>query len=93
MLGFAAGAGGITLFGVILTQMDKVVLSKVLPLDAFGYYVLAATVAGGLQLFIRPVYTAVFPRLSALVASEGEVAIAHAYHWGSQLMATLVAPG
>ena len=44
---FAAGMTGISLLATILTQLDKVLLSKMLSLSDFGYYVFASTVAGG----------------------------------------------
>ncbi len=68
-LDFARGMTGIAFFGAILTQMDRLVISKQLPLEKLGYYTLAATMASGLMLFITPLFTAIFPRLSALVAS------------------------
>lgn len=89
---FATGMTGIAFFGMILVQMDKVVLSKLLPLEAFGYYVLAGTMANGLQLFIMPIFTAVFPRLSSLVANNDHGTIRRTYHDASQLMAALVLP-
>jgi O-antigen/teichoic acid export membrane protein len=89
---FATGMTGIAFFAMILVQMDKVVLSKLLPLEAFGYYVLAATMANGLQLFIMPIFTAVFPRLSSLVANDDDRTIRRLYHDASQLMAALVVP-
>ncbi len=89
---FATGMTGIAFFAMILVQMDKVVLSKLLPLDAFGYYVLAVTMANGLQLFIMPIFSAVFPRLSSLAADDDQGTIRQLYHDASQLMAVLVVP-
>jgi len=54
-----------TLVGIctaILTQEDKIVLSRLLPLDAFGYYTLAATLAAGLMLIVGPIVNLAFPR-------------------------------
>lgn len=92
VLGVAAGMGALGFLGMLLTQMDKLVLSRALSLEAFGYYVAAATVANGLQLFIRPLYTALFPRFSALVAGGDEGSLRTLYHQGTQAMAVLVAP-
>ena len=89
---FAAGMSGIALFSMILVQMDKIVLSKMLSLEMFGYYVLAGTVVGALHLFISPIFEATFPRLSALVACGDEGAIRNLYHSGTQLMAVLILP-
>ena len=61
---FAAAVGGTSVLSVILSQMDKIVLSALLPLDLFGYYTLAGVIAGSLYRFIYPVATAIFPRFS-----------------------------
>lgn len=90
--GFATGMSGIALFGMVLAQMDKIVLSKLLSLGDFAYYVLAATVASGLHLFVAPVYAAVFPRLSALVAVNDETEIRRLYHEATQLLTVLLVP-
>ena len=49
---------GIAVLAVILTQMDKVILSRMLPLEMFGYYALASTVATSLAAFSRRFFTA-----------------------------------
>ena len=67
---FAAGMSGISLLATILTQLDKVVLSKMLTLTEFGYYTFAAAVAGVVFRLIGPVFTAYYPRLTELVAQE-----------------------
>ena len=45
---FASGMLGITFLALLLTQIDKVLLSKLISLESYGYYTLAATVAGSL---------------------------------------------
>jgi O-antigen/teichoic acid export membrane protein len=89
---FAAGMSGITFFGVILSQMDKLVVSKLLDLKEFAYYVLAGVVASSLQLVVTPMFTAIFPRMSALVAMGNDSEVSRLYHDSSQLMAALVLP-
>ena len=42
---FAAGSTTITILALLLTQVDKILLSHLLTLKAFGYYALAAAVA------------------------------------------------
>jgi O-antigen/teichoic acid export membrane protein len=89
---FAAGMSGITLTSLILTQIDKLLVSKLLPLKIFGYYTLAWAVANGLSLVVVAVFNVFYPRMSAQVAAGDEVGVKHSYHRGSQLMATLVLP-
>jgi len=67
---FSVGMSAINVLGVVFMQMDKVLLSKLLSLTAFGEYMIAATVAGSLSLLTTPVFNALFPRFAALVASQ-----------------------
>ncbi|MBP2676063.1 MAG: hypothetical protein H6Q84_2903, partial [Deltaproteobacteria bacterium] len=89
---FAAGMSCISISALVLTQMDKVVLSRILSLTSFGYYTLAGVVSSGLYVFIAPVFGAVFPRFSALVAVRDEKELLLLYHRGAQFMAVLVLP-
>jgi len=89
---FAAGVGGISVLATILTQLDKVILSKLLTLSQFGYYVFAATVAGVLYRLIGPVFTAYYPRLTELVSVGSQAETKRTYHQGSQLMAAVLLP-
>jgi O-antigen/teichoic acid export membrane protein len=73
-------------------QGDKVILSTLLPLEAFGYYMLAQGVAGGMYAVIVSVDGAVFPQLAGLVARGDAGGLAEVYHRGSQLMSVLLAP-
>jgi O-antigen/teichoic acid export membrane protein len=89
---FAAGMTGIMLTSTLLTQMDKVVLSRLLSLKVFGYYALASLVAMSLYRFITPVFTATFPRMTHLVESGATDEIVTLYHKSSQLAALLLIP-
>lgn len=89
---FAAGMTAITLVSLFLSQLDRLVLSKLISLEEFGYYTLASAVALGLYALITPVFEAFFPRFSQLVAVGDEPALRSLYHRGCQLMAVLVLP-
>jgi len=89
---FALGMSGITLIGLIITQVDKVLVSKLLTLRIFGYYALAWTVANGLVITSSAIFNVIFPRLSAQVAASDEEGVRQSYHRGAQLMAVMVLP-
>src|SRR5438552_873059 len=89
---FAAGMTGISVMSVVLTQLDKMILVKVLPLDAFGYYSLASRVAGGISYVTGPVCAAFFPRFSQLATKSDTQELTRLYHRGCQLMSVLIAP-
>ena len=89
---FAAGMSGISILTTILTQLDKVILSKILTLSEFGYYAFAATVAAVLFRLIGPVFTAYYPRLTELATKNDQQGLVNTYHQGSQLMAVVILP-
>jgi O-antigen/teichoic acid export membrane protein len=89
---FAAGISGIIFFAVILTQMDKIILSRLLTLEMFGYYTLASTVAMGLYRFIGPVFNAAYPQFTQLVSTGDLDALTHFYHRSCQIMAVFILP-
>lgn len=88
---FAIGMSGITLCALILTQSDKVIVSKLLSLKTFGYYSLAGMFGTGLSMIVTSVFSTMFPRFSAL-AAVNENALRHLYYRCTQLMAVLILP-
>lgn len=89
---FAAGMTGISLVATILTQTDKLLLSKMLTLTEFGYYTFAATIAAVVYRIIGPVFTAYYPRLTELVSKGDQLGLVSTYHQGCQLMAVTILP-
>ena len=87
---FAAGMLSITLLVLLLTQVDKILLSRLLTLEAFGYYALAAAVASGLYVMTSPIEAAFYPRLTELVTRRDEVILKEAYHLGTQMVTVLM---
>lgn len=89
---FSAGMSLIAVSSVIFTQVDKTLLSTMLTLESFGRYTLAGLLAGGLYVLVTPMFNAMFPRFSALVAAGDEKALARLYSLGTRLLASLVFP-
>jgi O-antigen/teichoic acid export membrane protein len=90
---FAAGMSGITLTALVLMQLDKIILSRILPLETFGYYILAGMVANGLSgLLITPMFNTIFPRFSSLVAAGDKRSLLEMYHGSTQVMAVMILP-
>jgi len=89
---FAAGANAVTVLAVVLTQVDKVVLSRFLTLEMFGYYTLAGVAAGSLYRLVGPLSQALFPRFTALIASGAWGELESVYHRACQLMSVVVFP-
>ncbi len=87
---FAAGMLGITFLALLLSQVDKILLSKLLSLEAFGYYILAANLAQILQVFTAPIVNAFFPRFAQLVSVEDLSKLISTYHIAAQLISVLI---
>lgn len=71
---------------VIMTQTDKLVLSKLLPLAEYGYYTVAVQAASGVMLASGPVSVALLPRLTNLEAKHDVAAFEQAYRGATQLI-------
>lgn len=89
---FAASMSGISILATILTQVDKVILSKMLTLEMFGYYTLAGLVAMTVYRFTGPVFTAVYPKFTQLAAIPDQEGLVILYHKSCQLMSVLIIP-
>jgi O-antigen/teichoic acid export membrane protein len=90
---FSAGFSAIALSGILLTQIDKVVLSKMLSLSDFGRYSLATMVVSGFyMLFITPTFNVIFPRFTALVVGGDTNGLEDFYRWGTRLFAMALFP-
>lgn len=87
---FAGGMLGITFLSMLLMLSDKVLLSKLLTLEEYGYYALAVVAAGGLMLVVSPISQAFYPRFVELLARGDEVDLAATYHKGAQLVTVLM---
>lgn len=89
---FAAGMSGISILAVILTQLDKIILSKILTLEIFGYYTLASMVAMSLSRLFIPVFLGIYPRFTQLVSIDDGDGLKQLYHKSCQVMSVLILP-
>ena len=87
---FAAGMMAITCLALLLTQVDKVLLSRLLTLKEYGYYALAGVVANSLYTLSLPVTTAYYPRFTSLATLGNQTALCAVYHQGAQLVSVIM---
>lgn len=92
VLRFSLGVGAISFSGLMLTQLDKVILSKTVGLEYFGKYMLATMVASSLYILIVPIFNIVYPRFSSLVAQRKMDELLEQYRMASRLLASLLFP-
>ena len=89
---FSADMSVIAITGIVFTQLDKVLLSKMLLLEEFGHYMLATVVVSGLYIMVTPLFNAMYPRFSALVVSGDTEKLTDLYRLGTRLLATALFP-
>lgn len=89
---FATGMSGISILAVILTQLDKIILSKMLSLEMFGYYTLASVVAMSLGRLFTPVFYSIYPRFTQLVSMGDQEGLKQLYHKSCQFVSVLILP-
>jgi O-antigen/teichoic acid export membrane protein len=87
---FAGGMLSITFLSLLLMQVDKVMLSKLLNLSEYGHYMLASAVAGAVLMLGHPIVQAWYPRLNELYAQNDVPGFIKTYHQGAQLISVCV---
>lgn len=89
---FALGLAAISLFSALLTQMDKLAISKLLPLKELGYYSLASVVGQVPSILVQPLSVAFLPRLAQLAQENILEKIAKNHHRMCQFVSVLTFP-
>ena len=89
---FAGGMLAINVVTSILMYTDKVILSKLLSLEDYGFYMLAWTVCMALYNIIHPIYHGVYPHFCHLAMSRDLEALKSFYHKSCRLMSSMVLP-
>jgi O-antigen/teichoic acid export membrane protein len=74
---------------ILVTQTDKLVLSKLLPLKEYGYFTLAVLVASGVMVVSSPVSGAIMPRMARLEAERDFSGLIRIYRQSTQLVAVI----
>lgn len=89
---FSLGVSGIALTGILFSQLDKLILSKTLKLDDFGHYILASTIVGAVYTLVTPIFNAMYPKFSALVAQDNNQDLLIAYRLAIGLIGSIAFP-
>jgi O-antigen/teichoic acid export membrane protein len=89
---YASGMAIVTFLSIILTQEDKIFLSKFESLRNFGYYSLASSLAAIPLSLAGTIGSAFFPRLTFLVNRGDTIELKRLYHYGCQLINVAILP-
>jgi len=87
---FAGGMLLISLVAALNTQMDKLAISKLLPIDSLGYYTLAISLSMGIIVLVNPVSIAILPRLTHLFTGDKTTEAQVLYNRVYKIVAILV---
>lgn len=66
---FAVGMLLISLVSSLNTQMDKIAISRFLPIESLGYYTLAVSLSMGIVVLVNPISIAILPRFTSLYSA------------------------
>lgn len=90
LLGFALTIAFTSSVWVLFTQLDKFVLSGILPLADYGYFTLAVLVAGGVLQLSAPISAPIMPRMARLDAEQQYEQMRQVYLNATQFIAVIV---
>lgn len=90
LLSFALTIAFTSSVWVLLTQLDKFVLSGILPLSEYGYFTLAVLVAGGILQIGTPISSAIMPRMARLQGERKYEELKAVYIGATEFVAAVV---
>lgn len=88
-------AGGMFLIGIVAsinTQIDKLIISKVMSIQDLGYYTLATTLSQVVLVIAGPFTTVFLPRFTNLYAINKRELAENQFHIFLKLMSSILAP-
>lgn len=87
LLPTCAAMAALSIMWIVTTQFDRLMLSRLLPLTAFGDYTVVITAAAGVLMLLPVVNQILQPQLTAVVGAGESVASEQLYRSISQLVA------
>ena len=90
-LRFGAGLAFLSGVWIVVSQSDKLILSHILPMQNYGEFMLATSMAMGAYSLISPIQQAVLPRLVVLFEQNQHGKFILLYRQTTMLMAAILA--
>ena len=84
--GFSLGMSALGVLSVGLTQIDRLLVSKLLPLQELGYYALAHTTASSISLIATAFGTALMPSFAAAHGAGSQNTLVKRYESASRVL-------
>lgn len=76
---FGFASAGTTILGILVSQLDRLILAKYLSLGNFGIYSLAANIAAYVSRATSPLIGALYPRFTQLVEAGDRIGLDRLY--------------
>lgn len=92
ILKFSASVSFLSIVWILVTQSDKMVLSKMISLADYGLFTLAASAASAIMIFSGPISSAIQPRLARLHAENRELELIDLYRKAAHFVSIIVFP-
>lgn len=89
---YSKNLGLVSILLSLLSQIDKILLSKILPLKIFGFYVIANSIVQLIYFFPAPIAEAASPRLTQYVADNNYSSVRELFLKTSSLIAGITFP-
>lgn len=77
---------------IVITQTDKLILSKLLSLTEYGYFTLGVLAASGVMLFSAPFSMVLMPRMAKMKAEGHEENLLRLYRQATKFVASITIP-
>ncbi len=90
---FAFGLAFLSFNWTLLTQTDKLILTKLLPLSDYACIAIAVTAAGGVLLLNGPILQAVLPRLTRLAIEKDIAGLKTLYRKTTRIVCVIAGSG
>ena len=90
---FAGGMMAMAIISSLNTQIDKLVISKMLSLKEFGFYSLAGVLSQVPVLIISPIAVAILPRLVKYSVGNKKERLKRVFHMNSFILSALATTG
>ncbi len=92
ILPFTLNITATTFIWILITQTDKFILSRLLPLTEYGYFTLGVICASGIIMLSTPISSVIIPRLTKLKAENRDENFLQFYRQSTRLIAIIVIP-
>lgn len=87
---FSSGMAFTSIAAVLISNIDRIAISKILPASELGKYAIAFTATGLLQLGIQPFYRAFFPRYAELFSFGDQEKLRKEYFFSNKMIAIII---